>query len=188
MIAAGGMLWLMYLNSLPHKNGLTDQIFLSMSIIVLAFFALMLMPILMLAKGWHRSFRVRVDVLARSCRCSRRVFGIRVCKREIDTRYAEWDVESEYVPYQAGGPRADSSSMVLAVVLLLLGPLGWVIAAMTNSDRNDRREKVWTGQAMVRLRVSDRDETIALITVPDEAVAREFLLAWDRHFARNTRV
>lgn len=183
----GAVLWLSHLGTLPNQHRLTDQYTLGMAVIVLCALSLFILPFVIAAKGWHRGFRVRVDVLGRTCVCSKRMFGIRLRKREVDAVYAEWDTDTVYVQHEVGRKQASAGDVVVGLLLFALGPLGWVIALLSSSGRNAKRDKTWEGRDMARLCLSERGEPVALITVPDETEARDFLLAWDRCFPAPAR-
>jgi len=183
----GGIFWLEYLGTLPNQHRLTDQVALGISLIALSVFALIVLPIVIAVKGLHRSFRVRVDTLRRTCVCTKRNFGVRIRRRELDASDARWDVDTVYVQHKATANHWNLSTVALGLILFLLGPVGWIIGILANFRRNTNPSNKWEGKAMVRLCLSKHDETIAFITVPNESIAQDFLIAWDHQFAKPTR-
>lgn len=183
----GAMLWLKHLGTLPNQHRLSDQVTAGFSLIVLGVFILLVLPLVIVVKGLHRSFRVRVDILRRTCVCSKRVFGVPIRKREVQTHEAQWDVDAAYVQHEVTTSDWSVSGVVIGLILFLLGPIGWIIAVLANTGRTNSRSKVWEGRSLVRLMLSERGDTLAVITVPDESVAQDFLLAWDRQFVKPVR-
>ncbi|MEM1446988.1 MAG: hypothetical protein AAGF84_13095 [Planctomycetota bacterium] len=188
----GGIVWIETAQNAPiyQRHRYTESILFAMCLIALGVIGLVALPLVMAAKNHHRRFRVRVDDLRRAIYCERWWFGIRFGRREIEINAATWEVDSVYFTYmikrKSGGGGA--VNVIHGLMLLFMGPLGWIIALASNSSREEKRRAAeaatWDGKAMPRLTLLDQGEVAARITVSDEATAQDFLLAWDRAYAR----
>ncbi|MEM6855730.1 MAG: hypothetical protein AAF593_15085, partial [Planctomycetota bacterium] len=188
----GGIVWIETAQNAPiyQRHRHTDAVMFAMCLIALGVIGLVALPLVMVAKNHHRRFRVRVDDLRRAIYCERWWFGIRLSRREVEINAATWEVDSVYITYiiKRKGGGGGAVNVILGLMLLFMGPLGWIIALAANSSRKEKRRAAeattWGGITMPRLTLLDQDGVAARITVSDEATAQDFLLAWDRAYAR----
>ncbi len=128
-----------------------------------------------------RSFTVRIDADRRRCVVGRKWMGWTTARREVDLLEADWDVEPAVVQ-RAVQPPVTVGTGLLAIALVLAGPLGWLIAivrAMSRGSKAGGEAELLLATEVVRLRLVDHDGTQAVMTVTDEDVASAFLAVWD---------
>ena len=87
-----------------------------------------------------------------------------------------------FIPVQSV-QKASVGQGLLAIALVLAGPVGWLIAIASSLGKRgntaSRRGSELSGVEVVRLHLNDRDGTRAVVTLMDEDTAMRFLAAWD---------
>lgn len=130
----------------------------------------------------HRRFVLRVGIPERRCVCKSRLFGFTTRRIKLDTDRMALDVGVAQVP----APRSNLwGGLVVRLGLIVLGPIGWVILLIASLTRSRTRAEAGTGETLelVGLIFSEDGRDRFVVAVADEALATQFVLAWDRVFS-----
>lgn len=126
----------------------------------------------------HRRFTVTVDIPRRTCVCRNRLFGWPIKRLAITTDEARWEI----LPLAGEFTGSDrGNALFLSLVLLVVGPLGWIALLVSRSMRH-RRNPTPDLRELIGLVLFEGPDTRAVVLMDDETAAQSFLLAWDRHF------
>jgi len=123
----------------------------------------------------HRRFVVRVDFTRRVCVSRSKLYGWTTKRLEIDTDRTVLTLKSAHVTLPVNETTVVSG--ITQVLAVFTGSLGLLLLLIPRSSRGNspaaRRE-------VLRLSLREDGELRAVITVPDEGAAEQFVLAWDR--------
>ncbi len=135
-----------------------------------------LMAVLRLDRG----FTVRIDTDRRRCVVRRTRYGWTTARREVDLRSADWEVRPA-LRRRALPERVTVADGCLAVVLVVLGPIGWIVVLVRWLSRSRQGPVLEEAvvEEVVRLELRDDAALQAVVDTEDEATATAFLEAWD---------
>lgn len=129
----------------------------------------------------HRRFVLRVGISERRCVCRSRLFGFTTRRITLDTDRVTLNVGVAELPVARSNLWG---GLVVRLGLVVLGPLGWLILLLASITRSRSRAEHDTGETMeiVGLIFSEDGRDRFVVAIADEALATQFVLAWDRAF------
>lgn len=128
----------------------------------------------------HRSFTVRADVFERRCICHCRLWGWKTRRIETSLSDTRWELETTF--YREPDVKEQQPHAAwLHIILLFVGPLGWIALLLPSSTRKNRgnTHRVAPAHEAVRLSLRTPEGIQAVIITGDEANTTAFLTAWD---------